>query len=277
MLATALALITGVLFALLRDRLGAASGFVSALALEAATGLPVIGALPKLRRGLEEASPADIRFFHRETINHIRATLQFGGPQYQAAVVLVTSSVPREGKSHVAEALAASVTARGGRALLIHCNQPTEKIDDLAAGAGVPVGRAGDETNRRLAVIETSAGLHIGRLRPLGSDTRAVPSLRMARDELLGLRDQYDIIVLDGPSVIGCANAELLCNAVDGVLLVVRSAETTRGVILAALRILQIYGIRTIGAVLNNVDMRQLARSGSDLAEFYNSYAADAA
>jgi succinoglycan biosynthesis transport protein ExoP len=99
----------------------------------------------------------------------------------------------------------------------------------------------------------------------------------MARDELLGLRDQYDIIVLDGPSVIGCANAELLCDAVDGVLMVVRSGETTRGVMLAALRILQVYGVRTIGAVLNNVDMKQLSRSDSDLAEFYNSYTANAA
>jgi polysaccharide biosynthesis transport protein len=277
MLATAMAMIVAVLCALLRDRFGAASGFVSASVLEAATGLPVIGSLPKLRRGSEEASPPDIRFFHRETINHIRATLQFGGPQYRAGVVLVTSSVPREGKSHVAESLAASVAARGGRALLIHCNRPMNTTDNLPADVGVPVRREGRQTDNHLTVSETSPGLHIGRLRPLGTGPGALPSLRLARDELLALRDHYDLIVLDGPSVIACANAELLCNAVEGVLLLVRSGETTRGVILAALRILQVYGVRTIGAVLNNVDMKQLARSGSDLAEFYNSYAADVA
>jgi succinoglycan biosynthesis transport protein ExoP len=277
MLATAMAMVVAVLCALLRDRFGAAIGFVSASVLEAATGLPVLGSLPKLRRGSPEASPPDIRFFHRETINHIRATLQFGGPQYRAGVVLVTSSVPKEGKSHVAEALAASVALRGVRALLIHCNQPVDTANNVPAGTGLPVRREGQQTANHLTVSEASPGLHIGRLQPLGSGPDALPSLRLARDELLALRDHYDLIVLDGPSVIACANEELLCDAVDGVLLVVRSGDTTRGVILAALRILQVYGVRTIGAVLNNVDMKQLARSGSDLAEFYNSYAADAA
>jgi succinoglycan biosynthesis transport protein ExoP len=274
MVGTVMAMIAGVLCALLRDRFGAAAGFVSAQVLEAATGLPVLGALPKLRRGTEASSPPDIRFFHRETINHVRATLQFGGQQYRAGVVLVTSSVPHEGKSHVAGSLAASVAARGGRALLIHCDQPNDAPGNRSAGPSVPVPIS---EGSHLSVIKSPSGPDTGRLRAMGPDGQGLPSLRQAHDELLALRDQYDTIILDGPSVIACANAELLCDAVDGVLLVVRSRETTRGVILAALRILNVYGVRTIGTVLNNVDMKQLARSDSDMAEFYNSYAADVA
>ena len=191
--------------------ISAATGFVSASVLESATGLSVIGALPKLRRGTEESSPPDIRFFHRETINHIRATLQFGGPQYRAGVVLVTSSVPREGKSHLAGSLAASIAARGGRALLIHCPRPADTIDDLPADVGAPVRRGDRQTDNQLTVTETSPGLHIGRLRSLGSGAQALPSLRRARDELLALRDHYDMIVLDGPSV--CANVAVLVTA----------------------------------------------------------------
>ncbi|MGD0109882.1 MAG: hypothetical protein ABSC06_38555 [Rhodopila sp.] len=197
MLATAMAMIVAVLCALLRDRFGAASGFVSTSVLEAATGLPVIGSLPKLRRGSEAASPPDIRFFHRETINHIRTTLHFCCSQYRAGVVLVTSSVPREGKGHVAESLAASVAAHGGRALLIHRNRPMETTDNLSADVSVPVRREGQETDNHLTVSETSSGLHIGRLQPLGSGPGALPSLRLARDRLLVLRDRYDMIVRD--------------------------------------------------------------------------------
>jgi Mrp family chromosome partitioning ATPase len=79
--------------------------------------------------------------------------------------------------------------------------------------------------------------------------------------------------VLDGPSVPACAESELFCGAIDGVIMMVRWGRTTKGDVFSALRILRVYGIRTIGAVLNNVDIKQLTRSSGRNGGLYRYYA----
>jgi succinoglycan biosynthesis transport protein ExoP len=275
MLAAALAAIFSVLCALLRDRLSAGSGFTSASLLEAVTGLTVIGSLPRLRRGVQDRSPRKVQFFHRESLNHVRATMEFGDQQYRANVVLVTSAVPQEGKTHFANSLVQSIAARGGRALLIDCNQTKQAIGTTHVSAAqadsINAGKSVRQTSH-LSITELSPGLDVGTLRTARSSPGTQPSLRLVRDELNAARDKYDMIILDGPPIIACADAELFCDVVDGVLMVVRWGATTRGTVLAALQMMQVYGIRTIGAVLNDIDMKQLTKSDSGLGEFYSGY-----
>ena len=75
---------------------------------------------------------------------------------------------------------------------------------------------------------------------------------------------EYDLIVLDGPSVPACAESELFCGVIDGVIIMVRWGRTTKGDLFSAMRILRVYGVRTLGAVLNAVDIKQLTRSGAN-------------
>ena len=55
--------------------------------------------------------------------------------------------------------------------------------------------------------------------------------------------------------------------------MIIRWKSTAQGTVQTALRMLRVYGMRTIGAVLNNVDMRQFSKSGSDHGEIYRHYA----
>jgi uncharacterized protein involved in exopolysaccharide biosynthesis/Mrp family chromosome partitioning ATPase len=275
MLASAIGVIIAVLCALTLDRMR--RGFYTLADLEAATGLTVIGFIPRLRRGLEEMSSRKTQVLFREAINHVRATLEFGNQQYRARVVLVTSALPMEGKTHFAASLARSVAVRGGRALLISCDgksQSFSKMLSLVKDGQAPMfDEAGDRSpESNLPIIPGAMpGLDVARLQTSVTYPSFMPSLNRARVEMDEARGKYDLIVLDGPPVLACAEAELLCGVVDGVIMVVRWGQTTKGALSSALRTMSVYGVRLLGAVLNNADIKQLSRS-SDEGNLYRRY-----
>jgi succinoglycan biosynthesis transport protein ExoP len=275
-LASAVGVVVAVLCALVLDRFR--SGFFSSVDLEAATGLTVVGIIPRLRRGMEKLSPRKTQFLFREAVSHVRATLEFGDHHYRARVVLVTSALPREGKTHFATSLARSVAARGGRALLIECDRPRPSVptpqkplggDNALVSPGSPARSGVSNLTIAVGVIP---GLDVATLQTTESHPSVFPSLNRARDEVDAARQVYDLIVLDGPPVLACAEAELLCGVVDGLIMIVRWGRTSKGAVLSAMRILRIYGIRTIGAVMTNVDIKQLTKSGAGHGGLYRRY-----
>ena len=116
-------------------------------------------------------------------------------------------------------------------------------------------------------------GLDVAILQTAYSETARTPSLKRARQEIEEARKNYDFIVLDGPPVLACAEAELFSGVADGAIMIIRWKNTTKGTVQSALRLLHVYGMRTVGAVLTNVDMGQLSKSGSDQGEVYRRYA----
>jgi succinoglycan biosynthesis transport protein ExoP len=288
-LAGAVGAVLAGLFALLSDRTRR-RGFVTPQDLEAAAGLSVIGFIPRLHRGLEARSSKETQFLFRQAVNHVRLTLEFGGSQHQARVVLVTSALPGEGKTYFATSLARSIATSGGRALLVECDmrRPSVARSFKRSDGRSPLAATNNSSEHHdggISVPRTVlAGLDIATLQgtqswpaaPRGgaASTRILsPSLKRARDEINNARSEYDLIVLDAPPVLACAEAELLCGVADGIIMVVRWAHTTKGSLLEALRALRVYPTRTIGAVLNNVNLKQLARSGSNQGELYRGYA----
>ncbi len=273
-LASIVSIVIAVLCALLAERFR--GGFFTPIDLEAGTGLTVIGLIPRLRRSSEMLSSKATRIQFREAINQVRAALEFGGEQYRARVVLVTSALQGEGKTHFANSLARSVALRGGRALLINCASVTgsQQLPDKRHNLPVVTEAAETQSSNNLIITPGAVpGLDVGILRPNGDDSFARPSLNRARAEVLAARETYDLIVLDGPSVPACAEAELFCGVIDGVIMTVRWGRTTKGDIFSAMRILRVYGVHPLGAVLTNVDIKQLTKSSSRHGDLYRYYA----
>ena len=253
-LASFVGITLAVLCALLADRLR--RGFFTPVDLEAATGLTVIGLVPRLRSGAGMLSSKTKHGLFREAVNHVRAALEFGGQQYRGRVVLVTSALQGEGKTHFANSLARSVALRGGRALIINCDdRPATSSSGFRQasdkGHKVPVPTKAVEpqsSNNLIMVSDVVPGLDVATLRTNGTGSFARPSLNRARDEVLAARQTYDLVVLDGPSVPACAESELFCGVIDGVIMMVRWGRTTKGDVFSAMRILRVYGVRMIGA-----------------------------
>jgi Mrp family chromosome partitioning ATPase len=72
---------------------------------------------------------------------------------------------------------------------------------------------------------------------------------------LQGLRGRYDRIIIDSPPVTAVTDATILAGMVDGTVLVIRAAHTTREQAKAAIEALKKVGSRLYGAVLNAVNI----------------------
>jgi uncharacterized protein involved in exopolysaccharide biosynthesis/Mrp family chromosome partitioning ATPase len=275
-LAVFVAFLVATLVVLLLDRMR--EGFHGRDEFEAQTGLPVLGLIPILAAGREapharDRSP-DVTF--RGAVNNVRGTLQHGDPQHRAHVVLVTSALPGEGKTFLAASLARSVARVGSRCLVIDCDRrrpavlATLGVDDAAVAQGRSISPAGS-----LAVLhDVQPRLDVGSLPMSGVRPDALSAHQSLVGEIEKLRRHYALIVLDAPPVMACAEAELLSGVADGAILVVRWAKTPRAAVRSALATLRLYGLRALGGVITQVDLRRLDLEDGGDGYMYRKYAA---
>lgn len=191
-----------------------------------------------------------------EQFRGLRTRIDYQLTDHAHKIVLVTSAIPKEGKTTTAVNLARSITTPGVHTLLIDCDmrRPT-----LHALFDVPLRRGVRELLREggppgECVIETDINgmdlLLAGN--PDGSPaelfvSNQVPTL------LEKLRESYDYIVLDSPPVLPVTDAVLLSQWTDGVLLVAESSRTPREVVMEAVKQLKDRS-RILGVVLNGIE-----------------------
>lgn len=228
-------------------------------ALEAASDLAVLGAIPRLADGVTpQEAASDLRSAFSESYRSVRTALQFATAHGLPGTMLVTSAGPSEGKSTTALELAQNIAQLGKRVLLIDADlrgASVHRSTGLSAARGLSSLLSGacglDEAvqswrNGALSVI-TSGPLPPNPPELLGGD--ALPKL------LAELREHFDVIVLDGPPILGLADAPLLANHAEATMIVVAAQATRIDALQASIRRLQFARARVIGAVLTRFDL----------------------
>jgi capsular exopolysaccharide synthesis family protein len=170
-----------------------------------------------------------------------------------ARAVVVTSAVPKEGKSVTAVNFAACLAANAdGRTIIVDADLRTPTVHALL---GVPRKPGVSELLRGHVALEAAMHLSvIDRLAvlPAGEAARSPSHLLTSagfRGLLASLRTRFDDIVIDVGPILALADARALASLSDGVVLVVRAGYTPREDVLEAVRRLQ--GARLLGVVLN--------------------------
>lgn len=272
--AAGLSVALGVALACIIDRLR--SGFSLPEEFEATLGLPLIGLLPRVsKRTLRMQTRGKAGIAFTASLDKLRGQLRVLGDA-RPKTIMVTSALPREGKSVLAAALARNAAAAGWRVLLVECDlrcptlaaqfrlQPTAGLFDILSGR--MLGDIDDilsEPEPRLHLI--MAGHQQGNAQEM------LASNRMA-DLLTNLRTRYDLIVLDTPPVLPVADSLVLAQHVDTTLMVVRWENTTREAAQEAVRLLHGSRTRIIGAVMTRIDRRTASMSGGRMSYAFSSY-----
>ncbi|MDN5857968.1 MAG: polysaccharide biosynthesis tyrosine autokinase [Pseudonocardia sp.] len=262
-LSVLIGLIAGIASALLVEKLD--TSVKSADNLRGVADLPILAEVGRDRRSshanaIVRNDPQGVR---SEAYRQLRTNLQFTAVGNAAKIILVTSALPREGKSSVAGNLALALAQLGGRGVcLIDGDLRRPSVADyfgLVGEAGVSsviVGRAGVDdvlqpVDHRLLVITS------GVVPPNPTELLSSSTFAQMLKELSG---RFDTIIVDAPPVLPAADAAVLAAAADGVIFVV-NARTRRQDVQRALSALEQVQARMLGAVLNMVALtRQSGR-----------------
>ena len=235
--------------------------------VEAAFQLRGLGIIPKLGNNedqtslLDRNSPKESNLL--ENFRVIRTNLLSMGSVTKAPhVVIVTSAMPKEGKTFISSNLAMSFAQTGAKTLLIDTDLRRGRLHRLFGYRKQP-GLSGvllnqvtlDEAIRPTPVENLymlSAGQH------LDTGTELLGSQKFI--DILGeLRKRFERIVMDTPPVLGLSETSILQNHVDGVLFVIWSGQTPIKSVKAAIEILQSNGANFYGFVLNRLDLNAAA------------------
>ena len=222
--------------------------------------LPVLGIIPKLgAKDSVVAATANPQSAFSEAYRSVRTALQFATDHGVPRSLLVTSPSPGEGKSTTALALARNLAQMGKRVLLIDCDLRNPSLhrslglhaeiglSNLLAGACGLADAVQDAGEERMQVIVAG---------PLPPN----PAELLSGSKLVSLLtvggETYDHVVIDGPPVLGLADAPILANAVEGTILVVTSGKSRINTAQAALKRLLAARARLIGALLTKYDAK---------------------
>ncbi len=245
-----------------------------------ALGIPCAGFVPRLRR-TSRGRPhqrllRDTYGPYVEAIRSVVATSMLMAKR-EPQVVLVTSSVPGEGKTTLAVSYATCAARLGRRTILLD-------LDFRHPATSREVGGTGQErTLERLLqdrpvceIVQRIPLLQLDYV-PMGRGTG--DPLRLFAGNQIGtllqrLRDHYDCIVIDSAPLLAVAETRVLATMADQVLFVVKWGRTSRQVAANALGLLRRVGMRfdretcLVAAVVTQLDLRKHARSrGGDVAE----------
>jgi capsular exopolysaccharide synthesis family protein len=170
--------------------------------------------------------------------------------------LLVTSAIPAEGKSTIVANLAATVGKSGRSVLVIDADLllPTlHKIFEVPNEIGLSHVLAG-ELNLNEAIQETKAPgvwLLTSGIKTINrAELLESPSMRSVLEEA---ERQFDVVIIDSPALLAVTDGVILASAVDGVVMVVRRAQTHEAALKAALQLLKAANPKLIGVVVNRV------------------------
>jgi len=261
MIAIALGLAAGIGLALLLEHLDDTIKLPEEI--EKFLGLPVLGIIPAIKAAdgaeLAIAENADPRSPFAEAHRSLRTTLQFSTAEGMPRVLLVTSTAVAEGKSTTALSLATHITQTGKKVLLIDCDLRKSSLHKklgLGNDSGLTNYLAGDA--RPVDITRSCSIPHLflipsGPLPP--NPAELLGSAKMVA--LLNLAaERFDQVIIDGPPVLGLADAPLLGSLVEATLLVAECGVTSRQFAQGAVKRLRSTRTRLVGGVLTKVDTR---------------------
>jgi len=222
--------------------------------LEKQLGLSVLGVIPLLKAPETPARALDDpRSAFSEAYRSVRTALQFSTETGVPRCLLVTSAGPSEGKSTTALTLAKNFAQLGKRVLIVDADlrnpslhralgKPNDSgLSNYLAGAA--------KATEVILATDTPMLMYMptGPLPPNPAELLMGPKML----SLLSIAaEKFDQVIIDGPPVMGLADAPILANLATGTLVVIEAGETRIGLARNALKRLYAARAHVIGALL---------------------------
>ena len=242
--------------------------------LKDSTGLPILGTIPfqkqlKARFDSSTPDPENLEFElgdgsrgyaaspFLEAFSSLYTNLQFLSPDRPIRSLVISSSVPADGKSTVSTFLAQAAAAMGQRVLLVDADLRRPQIHvrtDLPNVWGLSNVISSeinvDDVIQQSPVEDNLYVLTAGQIPP--DPTRLLYSKKM-QNLVKRFEEAFDLVIFDAPPLLGLADARLVAAYTDGLAMVVGLGRTDRAVLTQVLYGLKTSRARVLGIVANGV------------------------
>ena len=230
--------------------------------VEEGLGLPFFGVIPAASWNQEDLrshllTQLDPKAGLAEAYRNVRSAILFNLPGAEPKSLVVTSSIPREGKTTTAINLAISFAQAGGSVLLVDCDLRRGSLHKYFGQeqdrglCDVLGGRAKPEAVTRRSGVPNLDLLTTGQYPSNPAELLLSPEMK----EFLAWASRvYDKVILDCPPAMAVSDAGIVGSMADACVFVVWAGQTSRRVAMAAKAILETRGARIVGCILNNLE-----------------------
>jgi len=250
-------------------------GVRDADAVSEVSGLSTLGTIGRMKgdRARSEIYRLAALLYPRSSIAEayraLRTNIEFASVDAPIRTLLVTSSVPGEGKTTTASNLAIVFAQAGRRVLLVDADlrKPgVHEIFDLPNTHGLTTLLRDEQMGLgSIAQSTEQDNLRVLTTGPLPPNPAELLGSQRMRATLRRLKEGHDLIILDSPPLEAVTDAAILSSYIDGTLFVIDAGRSRRGTVRQGREALAKSGANVVGAVLNRVP----AGAHSDYASYY--------
>lgn len=257
------------------------------LQLPALAAIPTIDSLPKRKLLLvgsnEEAAEAaaktellihtDSRSSLAEAYRQLRTSILLSTAGHAPKSLLITSSLPSEGKTTTAVNTAISLAQTGASVLIIDSDMRRPRLHsvfNISNAEGLSTILSSDLNEKEILDIvqyDEDAKMYLLPSGPVPPNPAELIGSEQMSNLLKVMQKSFTHVVVDSPPIASFTDGVLIASMVDGVILVVHSGKSSRQVVRRSRQLLQDIGAKIFGVVLNNVNLRS-----QDNYYYYQSY-----
>lgn len=256
------------------------------LQLPALAAIPTIDSMPKRRLLLvgstdDDALPrenellihSDSRSSLAESFRQLRTSILLSTAGHAPKSLLITSSLPAEGKTTTAINTAISLAQTGARVLIIDADMRRPRLHSVfgisnAQGlSSLLASEFSEEEISETINYDEASKLHLLPSGPVPPNPAELIGSEQMANLLKTLNEKFTHVVVDSPPIASFTDGVLVASLVDGVILVVHAGKSSRQVVRRSRQLLVDIGAKIFGVVLNNVNLKS-----QDNYYYYQSY-----
>jgi len=197
-----------------------------------------------------------------EAYRHLRTSVLLSTPGRAPRTLLVTSSLPSEGKTTTVVNMATVLSQTDSKVLVIDADMRRPRLHHLFGmenRAGLSSLLSSEITADELLSVVNRYGesnIYLLASGPIPPNPAELLGSEQMRNLIARASADFKYVIIDSPPVASFTDGVLISAIVDGVLLVVQGGKTSRQVVKRTRQMLQEIGAKVIGVVLNKVDLR---------------------
>lgn len=220
--------------------------------IQSALSVPALGFLPRAR----DFTMHEIR----ESYNVLRTELLFNRNIHRHKVIMVTSSIPQEGKTTVTMNLAKTLAEAGDKTMVVDFDLRKARLRSLMSSGkknGHRVFSPVDGLSLRLETTDLPT-LHLTVPDSLPDQPPFLLSQSAIREFITYLGERYDWVLIDTPPVTSVTDPVIIAALADTILFVIKHNFVDKRIVRNSLSALAKTHARILGAVLNDLDVRKM-------------------